>query len=54
MVAVLMEIGQGRRAVDCIPVLLAAKDREQARGTAPAAGLYMKKCIMNKMNYKLI
>nr|WP_252263344.1 tRNA pseudouridine(38-40) synthase TruA [Lactiplantibacillus plantarum] len=43
MVAVLMEIGQGRRAVDCIPALLAAKDREQARGTAPAAGLYMKK-----------
>ncbi|AVK62651.1 tRNA pseudouridine(38-40) synthase TruA [Lactobacillus sp. CBA3606] len=43
MVAVLMEIGQGRRAVDCIPQLLAAKDRAQARGTAPAAGLYMKK-----------
>ena len=43
MVAVLMEIGQGRRAVDCIPQLLAAKNREQARGTAPASGLYMKK-----------
>lgn len=43
MVAVLMEIGQGRRPVDCIPALLAAKDREQARGTAPASGLYMKK-----------
>ncbi|VDG23062.1 tRNA pseudouridine(38-40) synthase TruA [Lactiplantibacillus mudanjiangensis] len=43
MVAVLMEIGQGRRAVDCIPQLLAAKNRDLARGTAPAAGLYMKK-----------
>ncbi|MFC6179681.1 tRNA pseudouridine(38-40) synthase TruA [Lactiplantibacillus daowaiensis] len=43
MVAVLMEIGQGRRAVDCIPQLLAAQDRNQARGTAPASGLYMKK-----------
>lgn len=43
MVAVLMEIGQRRRTVDCIPALLAAKDRNQARGTAPAAGLYMKK-----------
>ena len=43
MVALLMEIGQGRRAVDCIPGLLAAKDREQARGTAPASGLYMKR-----------
>ncbi|CAM3132953.1 tRNA pseudouridine(38-40) synthase TruA [Lactiplantibacillus plajomi] len=43
MVAVLMEIGQGRRAVDCIPALLAAKNRARARGTAPAAGLYMKK-----------
>lgn len=43
MVAVLMEIGQGRRPVDCIPGLLAARDRNQARGTAPASGLYMKK-----------
>jgi len=43
MVAVLMEIGQNRRAVDCISALLAAKNRAQARGTAPASGLYMKK-----------
>ncbi|MFD1421712.1 tRNA pseudouridine(38-40) synthase TruA [Lactiplantibacillus songbeiensis] len=43
MVAVLMEIGQGRREVDCIPQLLAAKNRAMARGTAPASGLYMKK-----------
>jgi len=43
MVAMLMEIGQGRREVDCIPQLIAAKNRAQARGTAPASGLYMKK-----------
>jgi len=48
MVAVLMEIGQERRSVDCIPALLATKDREQARGTAPAAGLYMKKVYYNE------
>ncbi|CAK1243333.1 tRNA pseudouridine(38-40) synthase TruA [Fructobacillus fructosus] len=41
MVGVLLEIGTGRRPVDAIPKLIAAKDREQARYTAPAAGLYL-------------
>ncbi|MDD9138523.1 tRNA pseudouridine(38-40) synthase TruA [Fructobacillus sp. CRL 2054] len=41
MVGVLLEIGTGRREPDCIPGLIAAKDREKARYTAPAAGLYL-------------
>lgn len=42
MVAVLVEIGSKRRPVDDIPRLLEVKDRNQARGTAPASGLYLK------------
>lgn len=42
MVAVLVEIGSKRRPVDDIPRLLAVKDRNQAQGTAPASGLYLK------------
>lgn len=41
MVALLLEIGNGQRPVDVIPRVLAAKDRQQARVTAPAAGLYL-------------
>lgn len=41
MVGVLLEIGSGSRPVDDIPRLLAAKDRQQARFTAPAQGLYL-------------
>ncbi|MDR3190766.1 MAG: tRNA pseudouridine(38-40) synthase TruA [Lactobacillaceae bacterium] len=42
MVGVLLEIGMGTRPADDIPRLLAAKDRQQARLTAPASGLYLK------------
>jgi tRNA pseudouridine38-40 synthase len=42
MVAVLVEIGSERRPVDDIPRLFEVKDRNQARGTAPASGLYLK------------
>ncbi|CCG90047.1 tRNA pseudouridine synthase A [Pediococcus pentosaceus IE-3] len=42
MVAVLVEIGSKRRPVDDIPRLFEVKDRNQARGTAPASGLYLK------------
>ena len=42
MVGVLLEIGGGSRPVDDIPRLLAQKDRQQARLTAPASGLYLK------------
>lgn len=42
MVAVLVEIGSKRRPVDDIERLFEVKDRNQARGTAPASGLYLK------------
>ncbi|MDR3241264.1 MAG: tRNA pseudouridine(38-40) synthase TruA [Lactobacillaceae bacterium] len=42
MVGVLLEIGMGSRPVDDIPRLLASQDRQQARLTAPASGLYLK------------
>ena len=41
MVALLLEIGNGQRPVDDIPRVLAAKDRQAARMTAPATGLYL-------------
>lgn len=42
MVAVLVEIGSKRRPADDIPRLFEVKNRNQARGTAPASGLYLK------------
>ncbi|NEZ69875.1 tRNA pseudouridine(38-40) synthase TruA [Pediococcus pentosaceus] len=42
VVAVLVEIGSKRRPADDIPRLFEVKDRNQARGTAPASGLYLK------------
>ena len=41
MVGVLLEIGNGSRPVDDIQRLFAVKDRQQARFTAPAQGLYL-------------
>lgn len=41
MVAFLLEIGSGQRPVDDVVRVLAAKDRTQARMTAPASGLYL-------------
>lgn len=41
MVGVLLEIGNGRRDIHDIVRLIAVKDREQARFTAPASGLYL-------------
>lgn len=43
MVATLLEIGNGRREVHDFLRLYEVKDRQQARGTAPASGLYLKK-----------
>ncbi|WP_439001794.1 tRNA pseudouridine(38-40) synthase TruA [Pediococcus damnosus] len=43
MVAVLTEIGSGKRPEHDILRLFKVKDRNQARGTAPASGLYLKK-----------
>ncbi|WP_137597200.1 tRNA pseudouridine(38-40) synthase TruA [Paucilactobacillus kaifaensis] len=41
MVAVLLEIGTGQRPANDIPRVLAGKDRQLARWTAPANGLYL-------------
>ncbi|MDO4903294.1 MAG: tRNA pseudouridine(38-40) synthase TruA [Limosilactobacillus sp.] len=41
MVAFLLEIGSKQRPVDDVKRVLAAKDRTQARMTAPANGLYL-------------
>ena len=39
MVGTLLEIGSGKRAVDCIPGIIATRDREEAGACAPAQGL---------------
>lgn len=41
MVALLLEIGSGQRPVNDIPRVIAAKNRQEARMTAPASGLYL-------------
>lgn len=41
LVGVLLEIGNDRRPVDEFPRLYAVKDRQEARITAPASGLYL-------------
>lgn len=41
MVALLLEIGNGQRPLDDVKRVMAAKDRQQARMTAPASGLYL-------------
>lgn len=43
IVAVLIEIGSERRPVHDISRIIEAKNRDEARGTAPASGLYLKK-----------
>ncbi|WP_179395822.1 tRNA pseudouridine(38-40) synthase TruA [Lacticaseibacillus absianus] len=45
LVATLLEIGNGRRPVHDFERLYAVRDRQQARGTAPASGLYLKEVI---------
>lgn len=42
LVATLLEIGNGRRPEHDFIRLFEVKDRQQARGTAPASGLYLK------------
>ncbi|KRM71425.1 tRNA pseudouridine(38-40) synthase TruA [Lacticaseibacillus brantae] len=42
LVATSLEIGNGRRDVHDFIRLFEVKDRQQARGTAPASGLYLK------------
>lgn len=42
MVATLLEIGRGKRPVHDFLRLYEVKDRNEARETAPASGLYLK------------
>lgn len=42
LVATALEIGNGRRDLHDFKRLIAVRDRQQARGTAPASGLYLK------------
>lgn len=41
MVAFLLEVGSNQRPVSDVKRVLAAKDRTEARMTAPASGLYL-------------
>jgi len=43
MVGTLLEIAAGKREKDCIPSVIAAKNRECAGATAPAKGLFLDK-----------
>ncbi|KGO31732.1 hypothetical protein Q757_05420, partial [Oenococcus alcoholitolerans] len=49
MVGVLLEIGNKTRPVHDICRLIEAKDRQQARFTAPASGLYL-----DEVNYESV
>lgn len=48
LVGVLLEIGNGRRPVAEFPRLYAAKDRQEARITAPASGLYLQEVFYDE------
>lgn len=50
MVGVLLEIGNERRDVHDIQRLIAVKDREQARFTAPASGLYLDEIFYDEIS----
>jgi tRNA pseudouridine38-40 synthase len=45
MVGALLEIGSGQRDVNSIPEIIAAKNRDLVRFTAPASGLYLDEVI---------
>ncbi|MGJ9460379.1 tRNA pseudouridine(38-40) synthase TruA [Oceanobacillus sp. CF4.6] len=53
MVSVLLDIGQGRRKPEDIPILLEKRDRQQVGKTISPNGLYLWKVKYNK-EYKLI
>lgn len=48
IVSVLLDIGQGKRLPEDIPVLLAAKDRQRVGKTNPPQGLYLKRVVYEK------
>ncbi|WP_178198304.1 tRNA pseudouridine(38-40) synthase TruA [Ligilactobacillus sp. Marseille-Q7487] len=53
MVAVLLEIGNGRRDVHDFLRLYEVRDRNQARQTAPASGLYLKEVYYGDLSQKV-
>lgn len=52
LVATSLEIGNGRRPVDDFQRLIAIRDRNEARGTAPASGLYLKEVYYDEIPEK--
>lgn len=52
LVATLLEIGSKKRPVDDIPRVIAAKDRQEVRATAPASGLYLKHVFYDEIPTK--
>ncbi|MDN6968650.1 tRNA pseudouridine(38-40) synthase TruA [Oenococcus sp. UCMA 17063] len=50
MIGVLLEIGNGTRPIHDIIRLIKIKDRQQARFTAPASGLYLDKVYYESMD----
>jgi len=42
MVGTVLDIGKGRKSIDCIPAVLESQNRHLAGRTAPACGLYLK------------
>lgn len=53
MVGALLEIGRGTRPVHDMPRVIAAKDRNQVRFTAPASGLYLYKVFYDAVPAEL-
>ncbi|MGX4644727.1 tRNA pseudouridine(38-40) synthase TruA [Holzapfeliella sp. JNUCC 80] len=52
LVATALEIGNNRRDIHDFIRLFEVKDRQQARGTAPASGLYLKKVFYDEVPQK--
>ncbi len=52
LVATSLEIGNGRRPVDDFQRLFKIKDRNKARGTAPASGLYLMQVFYDEIPTK--
>jgi tRNA pseudouridine38-40 synthase len=53
MVGALLEIGRGTRPVHDLQRVIAARDREQVRFTAPASGLYLYRVFYEKVPAEL-
>ena len=54
LVATALEIGNGRRPIDDFARLIEVKDRNEARATAPASGLYLQEVYYDKIPEKFL